>query len=47
MKVFTKLSKPEKMAWMFDYHIQWDAPAAQVSAQLQTDARLRVDPAAA
>jgi 2-polyprenyl-6-methoxyphenol hydroxylase-like FAD-dependent oxidoreductase len=36
MKVFTKLSKPEKMAWMFDYRIQWDAPAAPVSAQLQT-----------
>lgn len=39
MKVFTKLSKPEKMAWMFDYHIKWDAPvapAAPVSAQLQT-----------
>jgi FAD-dependent urate hydroxylase len=39
MKVFTKLSKPEKMAWMFDYHIEWDAPvapAAPVSAQLQT-----------
>lgn len=39
MKVFTKLSKPEKMAWMFDYRIQWDAPvapAASVSAQLQT-----------
>ena len=39
MKVFTKLSKPEKMAWMFEYHIKWDAPvapAAPVSAQLQT-----------
>ena len=36
MKVFTKLSKPEKMAWMFDYRIQWDAPAALVSEQLQT-----------
>ena len=31
MKVFTKLAKPEKMAWMFDYRIDWDtsdAPAA-------------------
>jgi hypothetical protein len=28
MKVFTKLAKPEKMAWMFDYRIDWDASAA-------------------
>jgi FAD-dependent urate hydroxylase len=26
MRVFAKLVKPEKMAWMFDYRIDWDAP---------------------
>jgi len=25
MRIFTKLAKPEKMAWMFDYRIDWDA----------------------
>jgi 2-polyprenyl-6-methoxyphenol hydroxylase-like FAD-dependent oxidoreductase len=25
MTIFTKLAKPEKMAWMFDYRIDWDA----------------------
>jgi hypothetical protein len=34
MKVFTKLAKPEKMAWMFDYRIDWDAPVA--SAAMRT-----------
>ena len=29
MKVFTRLSRPEKMAWMFDYAIKWDAPACE------------------
>jgi FAD-dependent urate hydroxylase len=29
MRIFTKLVKPEKMAWMFDYRIDWDAPVAQ------------------
>jgi 2-polyprenyl-6-methoxyphenol hydroxylase-like FAD-dependent oxidoreductase len=28
MMIFTKLAKPEKMAWMFDYRIDWDAPVA-------------------
>ena len=28
MRIFTKLAKPEKMAWMFDYRIDWDAPVA-------------------
>jgi hypothetical protein len=28
MRIFTKLAKPEKMAWMFDYRIDWDAPLA-------------------
>jgi FAD-dependent urate hydroxylase len=28
MSIFTKLAKPEKMAWMFDYRIDWDAPVA-------------------
>ena len=30
MRIFTKLVKPEKMAWMFDYRIDWDAPVAPV-----------------
>ena len=33
MKVFTKLAKPEKMAWMFDYRIDWDAPVAPAAMQ--------------
>jgi FAD-dependent urate hydroxylase len=28
MRIFIKLAKPEKMAWMFDYRIDWDAPLA-------------------
>jgi 2-polyprenyl-6-methoxyphenol hydroxylase-like FAD-dependent oxidoreductase len=31
MKIFTKLAKPEKVAWMFDYRIDWDAPVAAVA----------------
>ena len=31
MKVFTKLAKPEKVAWMFDYRIDWDAPVGAVA----------------
>jgi hypothetical protein len=27
LRIFTKLAKPEKMAWMFDYRIDWNAPA--------------------
>jgi len=27
MRIFTAMAKPEKMAWMFDYHIDWEAPA--------------------
>ena len=27
MRIFTKLAKPEKMAWMFDYRIDGDAPS--------------------
>ena len=26
MRIFDKLSKPEKMAWVFNYRIDWDAP---------------------
>ena len=33
MKVFTKLAKPEKMAWMFDYRIDWDAPLAPAAVR--------------
>jgi FAD-dependent urate hydroxylase len=36
MKVFTKISKPEKVAWMFDYRIDWDVPAAPVPPILRT-----------
>jgi len=25
-----RLAKPEKMAWQFDYRIDWDAPVAAV-----------------
>jgi FAD-dependent urate hydroxylase len=25
IKFFAKLSKPEKMSWIFDYRIDWDA----------------------
>ena len=34
--IFTKLAKPEKMTWMFDYRIDWDAPIAPVTTVLQT-----------
>ena len=27
MSIFTKLAKPEKMAWMFDYRIDWTPPS--------------------
>ena len=27
MRIFTKLAKPEKMAWMFDYRIAWTPPS--------------------
>jgi FAD-dependent urate hydroxylase len=33
MRIFTRLAKPEKMAWMFDYRIDWNAPAAQDALQ--------------
>jgi FAD-dependent urate hydroxylase len=36
MKIFTKLAKPQKMAWMFDYRIDWDAPAAPAATAPQT-----------
>ena len=39
MKIFTKLAKPEKVAWMFDYRIDWDAPVGAVepaASALQT-----------
>ena len=28
MRIFTKLAKPEKMAWMFDYQYRLGPPAA-------------------
>jgi 2-polyprenyl-6-methoxyphenol hydroxylase-like FAD-dependent oxidoreductase len=31
MRIFTKLAKPEKMAWMFDYHIDWNSPSREVT----------------
>jgi 2-polyprenyl-6-methoxyphenol hydroxylase-like FAD-dependent oxidoreductase len=31
IRVFGKLVKPEKMTWMFQYHIDWDAPASAAS----------------
>jgi 2-polyprenyl-6-methoxyphenol hydroxylase-like FAD-dependent oxidoreductase len=27
LRIFTRLAKPERLAWMFDYRIDWDAPA--------------------
>lgn len=29
LRIFSKLVKPEKMAWMFDYHINWNAPVTR------------------
>jgi FAD-dependent urate hydroxylase len=31
MRVFAKLVKPAKMAWMFDYRIDWDAPVTDTA----------------
>lgn len=31
LRIFTRLAKPERMAWMFDYRIDWDAPASDAS----------------
>ena len=31
LRIFTKLAKPERLAWMFDYHIDWDAPVNDAS----------------
>jgi 2-polyprenyl-6-methoxyphenol hydroxylase-like FAD-dependent oxidoreductase len=33
MRIFTKLAKPEKMAWMFDYRIDWNAPVTPAARQ--------------
>jgi len=33
MRIFTKLAKPEKMAWMFDYRIDWNAPVTPAALQ--------------
>jgi len=33
MRIFTKLAKPEKMAWMFDYQIDWNAPVTPAALQ--------------
>jgi 2-polyprenyl-6-methoxyphenol hydroxylase-like FAD-dependent oxidoreductase len=30
LRIFTRLTKPERMAWMFDYHIDWDSPVTDV-----------------
>ncbi len=32
IRVFTKLVKPEKAAWMFDHRIDWDSPVAERAA---------------
>lgn len=29
LRIFSRLVKPEKMAWMFDYPINWDAPVTR------------------
>ena len=33
LRIFTRLAKPERMAWMFDYRIDWDAPAVDTPAR--------------
>jgi FAD-dependent urate hydroxylase len=33
LRIFTRLAKPERMAWMFDYRIDWDAPVSSVRAE--------------
>ena len=32
LRIFTRLAKPEKMGWMFDYRIDWDAPISDTRA---------------
>ncbi|HEX6453792.1 MAG TPA: NAD(P)/FAD-dependent oxidoreductase [Trebonia sp.] len=31
MRIFARLAKPEKMAWMFDYRIEWDSPVTSAT----------------
>ncbi len=33
LRIFTRLARPERMAWMFDYRIDWDAPADDPSLE--------------
>jgi len=33
LRIFTRLAKPERMAWMFDYRIDWDARVADAGSQ--------------
>jgi len=33
MRIFTKLANPEKMAWMFDYRIDWNAAVTPTARQ--------------
>jgi 2-polyprenyl-6-methoxyphenol hydroxylase-like FAD-dependent oxidoreductase len=32
IRAFSRLAKPERMAWMFDHRIAWDAPVAPAAA---------------
>jgi FAD-dependent urate hydroxylase len=36
LRIFTRLAKPERMAWMFDYRIDWDTPAGDADRTRQT-----------
>jgi len=38
MPIAMKLAKPEKWAWQFDHHIDWDAPVATSTPPVTTRA---------
>lgn len=39
IRIFGKLSKPEKLAWMFDYPIDWDAPVTARAQEARDSVR--------
>lgn len=32
LRIFTRLAKPERMAWMFDYRVDWQAPVGDAGS---------------
>ncbi|WP_228010806.1 FAD-dependent oxidoreductase [Nonomuraea phyllanthi] len=40
IKTFSKLAKPEKMAWVFHHRVDWDSPAAPGLGNVPEDARV-------